>query len=73
VRGDGLVVGVYVDDLMITGSNSEKIQKFKLQMAKTFRMSVHHDRLKYIDVRFYLIREYANRGQIEVDFIRIEE
>jgi hypothetical protein len=42
-------------------------------MAKTFRMSVHHDQSKYIDVRFYLIREYANRGQIEVDFIRIEE
>jgi hypothetical protein len=34
---------------------------------------VHHDRSKHIDVRFHLIREYANRGQIEVDFIRTEE
>jgi hypothetical protein len=39
VRSDRLVVGVYVDDLVITGSSSEEIQKFKLQMAKTFRMS----------------------------------
>jgi hypothetical protein len=34
---------------------------------------VHHDRSKYIDVKFHLIREYANRGQIEVDFSRTEE
>jgi hypothetical protein len=34
---------------------------------------VHHDRSKHIDVRFHLIREYANRGQIKVDFIRTED
>jgi hypothetical protein len=34
---------------------------------------VHHDRSKHIDVKFHLIREYANRGQIEVDFSRTEE
>jgi hypothetical protein len=34
---------------------------------------VHHDRSKYIDTRFHLIREYANSGQIEVKFIRTEE
>jgi hypothetical protein len=34
---------------------------------------VHHDLSKHIDVRFHLIREYANNGQIEVDFIRTEE
>jgi hypothetical protein len=39
VRKDKLVVGVYVDDLVITGSSSEEIQKFKLQMTKTFKMS----------------------------------
>jgi hypothetical protein len=33
---------------------------------------VHHDRSKHIDTRFHLIREYANSGQIEVNFIRIE-
>jgi hypothetical protein len=39
VRKDRLVVGVYVDDLVIRGSNSEEIQKFKLLMAKAFKMS----------------------------------
>jgi hypothetical protein len=30
---------------------------------------VHHDRSKHIDVRFHLIREYENSGQIAVEFI----
>ncbi|WVZ98205.1 LOW QUALITY PROTEIN: hypothetical protein U9M48_043674 [Paspalum notatum var. saurae] len=34
---------------------------------------VHHDRSKHIDVRFHLIREYANSGQIEVKFIRTDD
>jgi hypothetical protein len=34
-----LVIGVYVDDLMITGTNSEDIKKFKTEMAKVFNMS----------------------------------
>jgi hypothetical protein len=44
--------------------------KSTLSFIKNF---VHHDRSKYIDVRFHLIGEYANRGQIEVDFIRTDE
>jgi hypothetical protein len=39
VGSDRLVVGVYVDDLVITESSSKEIQKFKLQMANTFMMS----------------------------------
>ncbi|KAJ1274631.1 hypothetical protein BS78_05G076300 [Paspalum vaginatum] len=35
--------------------------------------TVHHDRSKHIDVRFHLIREYANAGQIEVKFIRTDD
>jgi hypothetical protein len=38
-RGDRLLVGVYVDDLIITGNNSSSIKKFKMQMAEVFRMS----------------------------------
>jgi hypothetical protein len=41
-RGVGterLVVGVYVDDLIITGSNNNSIKKFKTQMADIFKMS----------------------------------
>jgi hypothetical protein len=34
---------------------------------------VYHDRSKHIDVRFYLIREYENSGQIAVEYIRTEE
>jgi hypothetical protein len=39
IRSERLVVGVYVDDLVITGSSSSSIKKFKGQMAKIFRMS----------------------------------
>lgn len=41
-RGVGverLIVGVYVDDLIIIGSSSEKIMIFKSQMADVFKMS----------------------------------
>jgi hypothetical protein len=41
-RGSGadrLVVGVYVDDLVITGANNNNIKKFKVQMASVFKMS----------------------------------
>uniref|UniRef100_A0ACD5YFN0 Uncharacterized protein n=1 Tax=Avena sativa TaxID=4498 RepID=A0ACD5YFN0_AVESA len=41
-RGDStsfLLVGVYVDDLIITGTNPAAIEEFKLQMKKLFRMS----------------------------------
>ncbi|WVZ73864.1 hypothetical protein U9M48_022122 [Paspalum notatum var. saurae] len=34
-----LVVGVYVDDLVITGASKKEIEAFKAQMKKTFRMS----------------------------------
>jgi hypothetical protein len=38
-KGDRLVVGVYVDDLVITGSSQQEILKFKSEMARMFRMS----------------------------------
>jgi hypothetical protein len=34
---------------------------------------VHHDRSKHIDVRYHLIQEYEQAGQIVVKFIRKEE
>jgi hypothetical protein len=42
MRGKGsarLLVGVYVDDLIITGNDVNEIAKFKLQMQTTFKMS----------------------------------
>ncbi|KAG6477232.1 hypothetical protein ZIOFF_066484 [Zingiber officinale] len=41
-RGKGeasILVGVYVDDLIVTGSSTEKINKFKQQMMTKFEMS----------------------------------
>lgn len=41
-RGQGpnrLIVGVYVDDLIITGGNADALVQFKKQMLSTFRMS----------------------------------
>ena len=35
-----LWVGVYVDDLIITGSNSEEIDSFKISMKTKFEMTV---------------------------------
>ena len=34
-----LLIGVYVDDLVITGSDSSDIDKFKLEMQSLFQMS----------------------------------
>ncbi|XP_066323494.1 uncharacterized mitochondrial protein AtMg00810-like [Miscanthus floridulus] len=41
-RGKGggrLIVGVYVDDLIITGGDAVAVSKFKAQMRNAFRMS----------------------------------
>lgn len=39
VGAERLVVGVYVDDLIITGANNSSIKKFKAEMSKVFKMS----------------------------------
>ncbi|XP_074351878.1 uncharacterized protein LOC141691029 [Apium graveolens] len=36
---ESLLIGVYVDDLIITGTSVSNIAKFKLQMSKVFEMS----------------------------------
>ena len=41
-RGSGrniLMVGVYVDDLIVTGTEEQKVEVFKAQMKKAFDMS----------------------------------
>ncbi|XP_023762224.1 uncharacterized mitochondrial protein AtMg00810-like [Lactuca sativa] len=39
MNGDTLIIGVYVDDLLVTGSNHEDIQRFKKDMSDQFEMS----------------------------------
>jgi hypothetical protein len=39
VVGERLILGVYVDDLIIIGKNSSNIREFKLQMYDIFKMS----------------------------------
>ncbi|XP_048226824.1 secreted RxLR effector protein 161-like [Ricinus communis] len=38
-REDVIIVGVYVDDLILTGSSAELIKKFKQEMMQKFEMS----------------------------------
>ena len=35
---DHLLVGIYVDDLLVTGADEELIAKFKLEMKELFKM-----------------------------------
>jgi hypothetical protein len=44
--------------------------KFIISLVKS---PVHHDRSKHIDVRYHLIWEYEQTGQIALEFIRTEE
>ena len=58
-RGGGdklLLVGVYVDDLIITGSSIEELTRFKLEMTNLFRMS------DLGELSFYLVIEVQQQS-----------
>lgn len=38
-NGETLIIGVYVDDVLVAGSNNSEIEKFKQQMNQKFEMS----------------------------------
>ncbi|KAK1396086.1 hypothetical protein POM88_005949 [Heracleum sosnowskyi] len=38
-NGESLIIGVYVDNLLVAGSNKSEIEKFKAQMNQKFEMS----------------------------------
>ncbi|XP_042756658.2 retrovirus-related Pol polyprotein from transposon TNT 1-94 [Lactuca sativa] len=38
-NGSSLIIGIYVDDLLVTGSNPENIKEFKKEMKARFEMS----------------------------------
>ena len=39
IDADLIVVSLYVDDLLVTGSNADFIKKFKAQMMEAFEMT----------------------------------
>jgi hypothetical protein len=39
IEGDVLIVSLYVDDLLVTGSNLQQIERFKQDMMQAFEMS----------------------------------
>ena len=39
IDDDIIIVSLYVDDLLVTGSNLQQIKKFKQDMMQTFKMS----------------------------------
>ena len=47
---DRLIIGVYVDDMIITGSNSYKIVEFKENMKQVFKMTHLGIRSSYLGI-----------------------
>jgi hypothetical protein len=77
VAATGACQGVWLARLLVDMTDTEvgvpMLRVDNKSALSLIKNPVHHDRSKHIDVRFHLIREYANNGQIEVDFIRTEE
>jgi hypothetical protein len=69
--------GVWLTRLLSELKDSEvRVSVLRVDNKSTISLIknlVHHDRSKHIDVRYRLIREYKQTGQIAVDFIRTEE
>lgn len=47
---DSLIIGVYVDDLIVTGTSVNNIVKFKRQMSQEFEMSNLGKLNYYLDI-----------------------
>jgi hypothetical protein len=39
INDDVLIISLYVDDLLVTGSNTEQVEKFKQNMMQVFEMT----------------------------------
>ena len=58
-----LIVGVYLDDLIITGVRAENIDNFKYEMASHFRMSDLGALSYYLDIEVRQRKEALTLGQ----------
>ena len=64
-KGNVLVVGVYVDDLLVTSSNKKEIKdQFKLQMNKQFEMSNLGLLSFYLGIEVRQIEHYTTLKQL---------
>ena len=61
--GKELIIGVYVDDLIITGSCAEDIDSLKREMAARFRMSDLGSLSKYLSIEVKQGKEALTLGQ----------
>ena len=60
---DTLNVGVYVDDLIVTGSSTEAIKTFKVEMKKRFEMSDLGSLSSYLGLEVRQDNEYIFLSQ----------
>jgi hypothetical protein len=51
-----LLVGVYVDDLIITGGNQSTIEKFKVEMKVNFKMT---------DLGLQFLKKFQDESQFQ--------
>ena len=56
-KEDVLIVAVYVDDLLVTGTSLELITKFKKGMAENFEMSDLGKLTYYLGLKWFNIKE----------------
>ena len=58
-----LVIGVYVDDLIVTGARAEDIDGFKIEMAACFKMSDLGTLSYYLDIEVRQGKQSISLGQ----------
>lgn len=63
VGNEALIVGVYVDDLLVTGTTVSSIEKFKEQMGSQFEMSNLGHLNYYVGIEVDQKREYIELKQ----------
>jgi hypothetical protein len=53
VNGKGLIIGTWIDDLIITGRNLSDIKKFKTEFGKIFKIKNLEKLKKILSIKIY--------------------
>jgi hypothetical protein len=56
-------------DLLDVKAIAPVLRAYNKSAISLIKNPVHHDRTKHIDVKYHYVRECADRGQIDVQFI----